>query len=1037
MTGPIAARRMSRRLTTPFERGADTLGLGLTLLGSSQATVDPYDFADHHARFDAEPEPGYVLATTRDIAVDTTVRLDYDDPGAPSGFTTVAVPAGTVAGTSFPLPAPVSASARLALLTVTPTPEDNRPDLCWTLTALLGNTAKLLWVVGAERDQLRRHAERTVAQRHLPNALGLSLDLIGHDLGVPRFPPQPHGFDTDTIALYHLDDTGEPVADVTAAYPGRTGFPGTLVGPVQLGVAGRYGQAMGFRDAGAAVRITTTTAFNLGTGAELTVECFVRPDDDANGPVLSRRQTRNSGPGWVLGIGKFDAKLDRDVRFTLSDGSTTLDLHACVTLPTDRFTHLAATLDRTTGRLTLYVDGAEKDFRFLSPLDAVRTTADLLIGAAGGGFRGVVDEVRISSVARTDFAPVLGEADDHYRRRLTLFRRWTLPTPANLAAILNQLAGPVGGRPDDTDTIVVDDTNATLVRGTRLVHVRPVALLPGESIDATGRRRTPQVTVVGTAAEEDSFDPAFLSRYANPNVDFGRPPGRTLDPGEHAPDPHLVQNGVAQRLDRLVTLTGVETNLQGRLLVDAAYDPRATDLRATGRAVLVDHSLVPLGRLAALAHRAGFDYVAYRADLGRIYAAAAPDDYFAIGLAPATEGPADLDVGTTVTLSLSPAPPQDAFLRWIIVPADGGGRATLTPAGNAGSPHRTATLRATAAGRLIVKADLTRGRHTVSMTRVLHAGLTDLPDGGTITADGTTGVPPSTVDDVFFDQAFLVRHTDSRVDYGSDDAHAMQPAVAELLDALLTELDRRAVGGRLAVTSAFVPQTPPPAGAGRQLVLRHSVLTPGALASAAFAVGFGHLHHNGADLIVTKPPGQLVQVRGPGAIEPNGIIELDEGADLALTATPTPADLAAAGLSGQVPGEGPRLGWASGTFDNAAITIGSSTQPAVTLHARFAGMAWVQASYLVGGEPTPYTFQVRPRADLDTPATVITKDQHDLIMNILNVLHPAGVEVNTAAVRAHVVELQGSLTQANPDYTYPKFRVRGPLPRQARGPADG
>jgi hypothetical protein len=68
---------------------------------------------------------------------------------------------------------------------------------------------------------------------------------------------------------------------------------------------------------------------------------------------------------------------------------------------------------------------------------------------------------------------------------------------------------------------------------------------------------------------------------------------------------------------------------------------------------------------------------------------------------------------------------------------------------------------------------------------------------------------------------------------------------------------------------------------------------------------------------------------------------------------------------------------------------------------------------------------------------VITKDQHDLIMNILNVLHPVGVEVNTAAIRAHVVELQGNLSQANPDYTYPKFRVRGPLPRQARGPANG
>jgi concanavalin A-like lectin/glucanase superfamily protein len=926
------------------------------------------------------------------------------------------------------------------MLTMTPTPEDNQPELCWTLTALLGNTAKLLWVVGAERDQLRRHAERTLAQRHLPTAVGLSLDLIGHDLGVPRFPPQPYGFDTDTVALYHLDDVVgavPPVADLTAAYPGRSGYPGTLDGPVQRGVAGRYGQAMGFRAANATVRVTTNAAFDIAD--EVTVECFVRPDADADGPVLSRHPDPDAdGPGWVLRIGRFDAQLDRDVRFSMSDGETTIDLTAGVSLPTDRFTHLAAVRDNR--RLTLYVDGQARDFRFLFPLGPVVNAADLLIGAAGGGFRGVVDEVRVSSAARTNFAPALGEDDEHYRRRLTLFRRWTLPTPANLAAVLNQLVGSIGD-PADTDTLVVDDTNATLVRGTRLVHVRPVALLPGESIDAAGRRDIPEAAVVGTAADEDAFDPALLLRYGNANADFGLPPARTLEPGEHAPDPRLVQLAVAERLDRLVTLAGAETDPPGRLLVDAAYDPRANDLRATGRAVLLGHSSVPLGRLAALAHRAGFDFVSYRAAAGRVYAATALADYFAVDLDTVLDGPIDLDVGTTVTLSPRPAPPSDAFLRWLVVPAGGGGQGTLTPAGNPGSQHRTAELAATAAGRLIVKVDVTRGRHTVSATRVLRIGLTDLPDGQSITADGTTGAPSSIVDTpgTFFHPAFLAHHDDPRVDYGSEDAHRMQPAVAELLDAMLDELARQGTGGRVTVVAAFDDgdDAPPAAATGRRLVLRHSVLAPGALARVAFAVGFGHVAHSGADLVVSQAPGQLVQVRGPAPVDHGAVMEIDEGADLSITATPTPTELAAAGLTGQVPGEGPRLGWSSGTFDNAAITLGSSTQPAVTLHADSAGTAWVQASYLVGGEPTPYTFQVRPRADLDTPATVITKDQHDLIMNILNVLHPVGVEVNTAAIRAHVVELQGNLSQANPDYTYPKFRVRGPLPRQARGPANG
>jgi hypothetical protein len=454
---------------------------------------------------------------------------------------------------------------------------------------------------------------------------------------------------------------------------------------------------------------------------------------------------------------------------------------------------------------------------------------------------------------------------------------------------------------------------------------------------------------------------------------------------------------------------------------------------------------VPPGRLAALAHRAGFGYVTHRAGgaVGQVYAAIALGDYFRIDLAPADADPSDLDTGTPVTLSLRPAPPADAFLNWLVVPG-GAGRGTLTPEGGAGSRHKTASLVATAPGQLIVKADVMRGKRVVSAsaTRALRVGLAGLDDGATIAADGTPGAPASSVDrpGTYFDQAFLVRHNDPRVDYGGGDAHLMQLAVAELLDALLAELARRSVEGRLTVTAAFDDTGDPPdpaAAAGRRLVLRHSSLDAGALAAAAFAVGFAYLRRGGDELEVRQAPGQLVAVRGPSGVEQGAVIELDEGATMNLTATPSPAVLAAAGLIGQFPDEGPRLGWASGTYDGAAITVASSTQQTVTLRADAAGMAWVQASYLVGGQAVPYTFQVRLRPEVDIPTTVITKDQHDLIMNILNVLHPVGVEVNTAAIRAHVVELQGDLSQANPDYTYPRFRVRGPLPPRARRPADG
>lgn len=1032
----LAATRMAGRLTVPFERGADSLRLRMSFVGAN-GTVDGYDFAEHFARFGRFPEPRYVLGIARDADDGATVTVTFADQGT-TNTVTVLVPVGTVAGTSFPVALPVSATGRITTVKMVPAPKDNRPDLSLTLTALLGNIAKLLWVLGAERDQLRRHAGRTAAQRHLRDAEGLSLDLIGFDLGVPRFPPLPYGFDPDTVALYHLDEEpGTPVvADSTTGFPGRAGNPGAVAGVVELGAAGRYGKAFGFRAAGGAVDVAAGTAFDIAAAAGATVECFVRPDPGADGPVLSRHPLPGgAGAGWVLAIGEFGRGLAGSVRLTFTDGTRTVEVFADQALPVDAFTHVAGVLDRAAGEVTLFLDGVPVAAKPVATLGAIVNTAALRIGAAAGGFRGVVDEVRISSVARKGFAPALGEDDEHYRRRLRPFRRWSLPTPSNLQSILNEVVGPVNGQPDP---LIVDDVNAQLVRGTRLVHIRPVTLLPGESIDSAGRRRADEAAAVGTAAQEEAFDPDFLLRYDRANVDFGRAPTRPPQPGERAADAHLVQLGVADRLDRLVTLVGAEP---GRLLVGAAFDPRASDLRATGRAVLLGHSTIEPGRLAALAHRAGFDFVRFRSGAGdaQVYAAAAPGDYFGIVLTPASTGPTALDIGTTVALSVTPAPPPDALVRWFLVPG-GAGRGTIIPDTGPSTAQLTAKLTATAAGRLVVKADVIRGRRTVSATRPLRAGITDLADGTTISGDGTRGTPPSIVDvpGVFFHPAFLAKHADARVDYGTvADNHLMQPAMAELLDALLAELGRRKVADGLVVAAAFNAQGDLSAKEGRRLALRHKTLTPGALAGAAFAVGFAHLQHLGADIVLRQPPGQLVAVRGPAGTEQRGVIELTEGSTVDFTVTPVPSALTAAGLPGPLPGLDPRLGWSSGTFDQSGVTLGSNTQPAARVTADSAGAAWVQVSYQIGTSPTPYTFQVRLRPPLDSPATVLTKDQHDLIMNVLNVLHPVGIEVGTSAIREHVVELKGDLLQVNPDYTYPKFRVRGALPRQVRRPAGG
>ncbi|MGW7528520.1 LamG-like jellyroll fold domain-containing protein [Streptomyces sp. NPDC054783] len=1011
----LAAVRMARHLTAPFGRGADSLVLTL-LTGSDAATapIAPYDFSDHRATFGRPAEPAYVLALAQDCDRDTVVTFMLTGPGSADGPVSLTVPAKTRAGTSYvvPLPADATDGTRLTRLEARPAPAGGAASDRWSLTALLGTTGKLLWALGAERDQMRHHLVRTVAQRHLGTATGASLDLFGADLGVPRFPPLPYGYDPDTIALYHLDDRAgaTPQAeDLTGRYPGRTGHHGTFSGPVEPGSAGRYGDAFRFTGSAAVVTVPSSTDFDIDAAADATVECFVRPDPGPSAGLLLTRHPdpATAQPGWMLETGDFGRGLPGNVRFAIGDGSVTLELFADLTLPTDRFSHVAAVLDRPAGQVVLCVDGEVRDrTRVSSSFGAVRNTAPLRIGPAGSGFLGTVDEVRISSVARPDFFPTLGEGDEHYRNRLRIFRRWTLPTPAGLTTILNASMGRIGGM---DEPLVVDDADQSAFRGTHLVTVLPVALLPGEVIDRAGRRRVAEADTVGTAADEQLFDAVYLLHHERADVDYTPPAPREMQPFELPPDPHRIQLVLAEPLDRLADLVTAEAPA-GRLRVDSAFDPRADDLRATGRAVLLRHSTVPTGRMAALAHRAGFDFVRFRGDLDLVYAACAVGDYLTIDLTPSAAGPVDLTQGATAQLALRPVPPADAFVSWLTVPC-GPGSADL-----AGKPQGTAALHAKAPGEVVLKADIVRLGHTLSATRTVRIGPDDLPDGAQIAADGTLDAPDSVVGGSApdFDPVFLARHDDPRADYGPDPGHhLMQFAVARLLDALLDELTRRQVAGKLTVAGAFEPAGDPLAAQGRGLTVRHAGLPAGRLAAAAHAVGFGHVRRAGSDVVLRHTAEPLVAVLGPDTVA--------EGDSVDLQVVPPPAAV----------GANARLDWASGALADGRTAWNTTTQPSPRLTGVRAGTVWVQAAYLLGGGLAPYTFEVRLRPELPAD-TVMSKDQYDLIMNILNVLHPIGVEVSTRAVREHVIEVRGETLAANPDYTFPKFRVRTGAPRRAK-----
>jgi hypothetical protein len=1014
--GRGASGRMSRRLTEPFAAGGDVLHLTLgPVAGSPEAAdVAAYDFAEHQARFGRTPTPSYVVRPLRDLDQDVRVTVRVTDAALPGGGADALVTfgAGTLAGESQPveLAAGTHATARVTRITVArrtgrgfvaaPGPADQE----WTVSALLGTTARLLWVLGGERDLIRRQIAGTATQRQLATAAGASLDLIGVDLGVPRFPPLAHSVDDDTIALYHLDDApgAAAVEDFTGRFPNRQGHNGVLSGTATLGAPGRFGPAVAFAGPGA-VTVATDPVFNLPAAASLTAECFVRTEAEIpDARVLARRGA--TGRGWSIEIGEFGRGLARAVRATVSDGTNQLVLHSDGSLPVDRFTHLALVVDRAEGAVSLWVDGQRADVQDGTALGALTAAVPLVIGPGNGTLRAVVDEVRISRTARAGFAPVLGEGDEHYRRRLRIFRHWVLPTPSGLAAVLNGAVGSIGGV---ADPLVVDDTDAPMVRGHLVVRVVPKELAPGKSIDALGNRDATEEQLFGDG-DDRRIDPLLLLWHDRPEVDYG--PAATGDP-------HLMQPPLARALDRLLALLASVT--PGRLRVTSAWTPGAPDARAAGRGLTLTHPTLLAPRLGALAHRAGFALVTTLPQGSGVFAACAPGEPVALVVPGAGVGSDDpfVEVGGTVTLAASPAPPAGAELHWTVA-AGGPGRVQVTPATGG-----TATVQGLDPGLAVVILDLTFGGFSATASTAVRVIPVTVAAGSSIAADGTLGAGPEVAGepDAQFDPALLVTVNDPRPQFVAANARRMQRGVASRLTALLDDLP--AGPGRLSVISALVPVPPgsPPtlAAQGRALVLQHSNLGADRLAALAHIVGFSRVAVVGATVEVLHRAEDLIAVTGPALVE--------EGAEISLQVEPDPSTVSPT----------TRLTWSSGplppTSGQADLT--TTSLPVVRLVGRRAGWVWVQATFREAGANGPYSMQVRLRGGVPAGAT-ITRDQYDLIMNAVHALHPLGVEVLTRSIRPAVVELAGS-PNIDADHTFPKFRLHRSAPRLRKDAAHG
>ncbi|GAA5033349.1 LamG-like jellyroll fold domain-containing protein [Actinopolymorpha pittospori] len=882
MTGPTAVLdSMQLGLTAAYQRGMErlTLPLGGTD-GAGITTVPAYDFGSYRSRYAGRlpQSPRYLVVPQAPPTVPATVRVWFTrDAGLPEESVDVVVPAGAAAGVAVPLGAAAAITPTLRLTRFQPQPPADQTAAAWQLVGLLGNLAKLLWVIGAEHAELGALLTDVAAQRNAATAHGASLDLLGGDLWVPRFPPRPYAWDPDTIALYHLDDRpsgGQPevvtVADDRARYE-STSHPGTNSGG-RSGQPGRFSYAFGFSTRSPAqVTVPDHADFALPAGSGFTVEAVVKPDRAVTTPgaVVAKRNPLNApaGTGWALTVGSYRG-IDHNVRFSVADGSREYELFADVDLADGRSHHVAGVLDRTggtTGRL--YLDGALVANSRFEPLGALTSAEPLRLGRGNelvantptdAQYAGLIDEVRLSTVARSSFHPVVGEGDDEYRRRLRVFQRWLLPTPDALLNALTELVGPVGG---DPRPFVLDEGVDPLTTGTLPMRVLPGPFAPGAGIAADGDVHSTEAAAVGVVEDESGFDPAWLRPHENrPKLDFG-------GVAEHRLMQWSVRAALGRLLDRLAPVTG-------SLRVLRAYDPEAGDLSRIGRALLLAHETLPPGELAVHAFAAGFGWVR-RTGSGEVHVAQAAADSFRILPAPAVSGTAlpDLIEGGTLTLSLDPdpGPLADAEVRWSVSRC-GPGEAAVTLAG------KKAVLQGVAAGTLSVRAEVVRRRHTAGGSRTVRIGLSDtaLGVGGSITGDGTRGVAEAAAagaphDD--FDEVYLVTRTDDltgehpNVAYGTDPANRrMQRVTGLALDRLLGLLTG---AGAVTVVKAYDPAGAGLLAQGRALWLRHSTLTAPALAARAFAAGFDFVRVDAGPpqtVQVAVSAGEQIGVTGPAEV---------------------------------------------------------------------------------------------------------------------------------------------------------------------------
>jgi hypothetical protein len=225
---PASVQTMTRLVTQPYRQGAETLEIPLGADAGGFTLFRAYDFQEYHARYEINPpNPKYVLYLKTDVPNgDVEVDVEYSFLGV-NQTVRVHIPAGSMSGTSFHIPIPdeTTASLRVNRFRQSPVPLPGAGAQNFGAIALLGNIAKLAWVIGQEKDEIRRHIRDVAQQRHVATRMARA-STLGNDLRVPRFAPVfVRCRHARPVSPGRIIAANGPVADDTSRF-GLPGHPG-------------------------------------------------------------------------------------------------------------------------------------------------------------------------------------------------------------------------------------------------------------------------------------------------------------------------------------------------------------------------------------------------------------------------------------------------------------------------------------------------------------------------------------------------------------------------------------------------------------------------------------------------------------------------------------------------------------------------------------------------------------------------------------------------------------------------------------------